>query len=93
MKIKKKKPSKETNKKKGGGEVPLNSTTFRNKQGTWVAPLVKHPTLDFDSGHDLRVLGWSPMPDSLFSRVSAGDSPSPLYLSSLCMFSLSQINK
>ena len=24
-------------------------------RGAWVAPTVKHPTLDFGSGHDLRV--------------------------------------
>ena len=24
-------------------------------KGTWVAPSVKHPTLDFSSGHDLSV--------------------------------------
>ena len=28
---------------------------------TWVAQLVKHPTLDICSGHDIRVLGWSSM--------------------------------
>ena len=26
------------------------------KRDTWVAQLVKFPTLDFDSGHDLRVM-------------------------------------
>ena len=25
-------------------------------QGAWVAPLAKHQTLDFSSGHDLRVM-------------------------------------
>ena len=25
------------------------------RRGTWVAQSVKHPTLDFGSGHDLRV--------------------------------------
>ena len=28
--------------------------------GAWVTQLVKHPTLDFGSGHDLRVLRSSP---------------------------------
>ena len=29
-------------------------------RGTWVAQSVKRPTLDFDSGHDLRVLETEP---------------------------------
>ena len=29
--------------------------------GAWVAQLVKHPTLDFGSGHDLRVVRLSPV--------------------------------
>jgi len=29
-------------------------------RGTWVAQSVKHPTLDFSSGHDLRVMRSSP---------------------------------
>ena len=37
----------------------------KNFKGAWVAQLVKHPTLDFSSGHDLRVLRWSPMSDSM----------------------------
>ena len=28
--------------------------------GTWVAQLVKHLTLDFSSGHDLKVCGIKP---------------------------------
>ena len=28
------------------------------RRGTWVSPLVKHPILDFDSGHDLTVHGF-----------------------------------
>ena len=28
--------------------------------GAWVAPSVEHPILDFDSGHDPRVVGSSP---------------------------------
>ena len=28
-------------------------------QGTWVVQSVKHPTLEFGSGHDLRVMGHS----------------------------------
>ena len=29
-------------------------------RAVWVAQLIKRLTLDFSSGHDLRVLGWSP---------------------------------
>lgn len=35
--------------------------------GTWVAQLVKHLTLDFGSGHDLRVVGSRPVSGSLLS--------------------------
>jgi len=31
-----------------------------NDRGTWVAQSAKHPPLDFDSGHDLRVMRSSP---------------------------------
>ena len=30
-------------------------------RGTWMAQLVEHPTLDFSSDHDPRVMGSSPM--------------------------------
>ena len=30
------------------------------KQGSWVAQSIKHPTLDFGSGHDLTVRGIEP---------------------------------
>ena len=36
-----------------------------------VAELVKWPTLNFSSGHDLRVLGLSPMSGSTFNGESA----------------------
>ena len=39
--------------------------------GTWVAQSVKHLTLDFGSGRDLRVLGWSPALGSRLSRESS----------------------
>ena len=42
--------------------------------GARVARLVKHPTLGFDSGHDLKVLGSSPEWGSLLSDESACDS-------------------
>ena len=57
----------------------------------WVAESVKLMTLDFASGHDLRVLGLSPLPDSVLSVESACPSPSALPLAHL--LSLSQINK
>ena len=37
----------------------------------WVAQLVEHPTLDFSSGHDLRVVGSSPESGSMLSRKAA----------------------
>ena len=37
----------------------------------WVAQLVKHPTLDFGSGHDPRVVGSSPALDSVLSMKPA----------------------
>ena len=33
---------------------------FKSPQDTWVTWLVKHPTLDFVSGHDPQVLRLSP---------------------------------
>ena len=42
-----------------------------------MAQLVEHPTLDFDLGDDIEVLGSSPMSGSMFSRESACDSLSP----------------
>uniref|UniRef100_A0A452U916 Protocadherin gamma-A1-like n=1 Tax=Ursus maritimus TaxID=29073 RepID=A0A452U916_URSMA len=38
---------------------------------TWVAQLVKRPTLGFSSGHDLGVLGWIPLVSSILSGESA----------------------
>ena len=37
-------------------EFQFYKAVFR---GAWVAHSVRHPTLDFDSGHDLRVVGLS----------------------------------
>ena len=44
---------------------------------TWVAHSVRHPALDFSSGHDLRVVRSSPVSDSSLSQESARDSLSP----------------
>ena len=58
--------------------------------GTWVAQMVKHPTLDFSSGHDLRVL-------RLSSMTALCSARSLLKILSLCPFplslALSEINK
>ena len=57
-----------------------------------MAQLVDCLTLDFSSGYDLRVLGWSPTSRSLLSGEST--SPSPLAPPPcLCILPLSQINK
>ena len=40
---------------------------LKSSRGSWVAQLVKHPTLDFGSGHDLGVVG------SSSASCSAGD--------------------
>ena len=40
-------------------------------QGAWVAQSVKHLTLDFSSGPDLRVVGSSPASDSVLNGESA----------------------
>lgn len=42
-----------------------------NLWGTWVAQSVEHPTLDFCSGHDRRVMGSSPVPGSVLNMESA----------------------
>ena len=39
--------------------------------GTWLAQSVKHPTLDFGSGHDLRVMGLSPKLGSMLGKEPA----------------------
>lgn len=57
---------------------------------------VKYPTLDFGSGHDLGVMGWSPMLESTLSMMPAWESlflslcPPPLMLAhslSICDYS------
>ena len=44
---------------------------FVNLWDTWVAQLVKSLTPGFGSGHDLRVMGSSPVLGSMFSVESA----------------------
>ena len=43
-----------------GKFVALKCINRKKKRGTWVAQLVKHPTLGFGSGHDLMVCGFGP---------------------------------
>lgn len=59
-----------------------NTLQICKNRGTWVAPSVKPPPLDFSSGHDLRVGRWS---GALGSRLGIG-SPLwfPLSLPSFC---------
>ena len=40
-------------------------------RGPWVAQLVKRPTLDLGSGHDLGIMRWSPESGSVFGGESA----------------------
>ena len=42
-----------------------------------MAQLVKHPPFDFGSGHDLRVMRWSPVLGSRLGVESAEDALSP----------------
>ena len=42
------------------GKFRVVNAYIKKKGGTWVAQLVKHPTLDFSSGHDLTVCGIEP---------------------------------
>ena len=46
-------------------------------RGTWVDQSVKHPTLDFSLGHDLRVMRSSPTSGSTLGMEPAQDSSSP----------------
>ena len=67
---------------------------YRKTWGTWVAELVKHPTLGFNSGHDLVVLGFKPhIRLCADSAEPAWDSLFPLSLPSpacTCMHTLSK---
>ena len=61
-------------------------------QGAWVAQLVKHPTLDFGSGHDLMVHKFEPHTGlHADSPEPAWDSVSPsLFAPSLLSISFSK---
>ena len=58
--------------------------------GDWVAQLVKQLTLDFGSGHDLRVVRSSPTLGFALSMEPAWDSLSPHLplLTHVCLLSL-----
>ena len=47
-------------------------------EGTKVAQLVEHPTLDFSSGHDPRVVGSSPALGSAWSLLQILSPSAPL---------------
>ena len=64
-----------------------------NNRGVWVAQSGEYPTLDFSSGHALRVTGSSPMLGSALSVESAGDSLSPSHSAPRPTHALSKINK
>ena len=81
--------------------IPSRCLLYRLKKyiyiywGTWVAPSVERPTLDFSSGHDLRVM----RSGSTFSRESASLllslslGPSACLCMCTCTLSLSEISK
>ena len=57
--------------------MEANTGTFAGVGGTWMAQLVKHPTLDFGSGHDLMVHEIEPRMGHCADRTKATwDSPS-----------------
>lgn len=64
-----------------GGYIPC--LLLKNDWGTWVAQLVKHPTLGFGSVHDLRAVRLSPAMGSTLGAEAAAESL-PLPLLSLC---------
>ena len=49
----------------------VNVSYYFEKGGTWVAQSVKPPTLDFSSGHDLRVVRLSPTLGSVLGMETA----------------------
>ena len=58
-----------------------------------MAQSTEHLTLGFSSGHDLRVVRWSPTADSMLSRESAEDSLSPSLSAPPSALFVSQINE
>ena len=73
---------------------PSIKNYLRNySRGAWVAQWVKHPTLDFGSDHDLRVMRLSPLWGSALRGESAQDFLSPSAPPHAHTLSLSEINK
>ena len=58
-----------------------------------LAQSVKHLTLDFGSGHDLRIVGLSPMSSAMLTSVGSLLLPLSLCPPPTCSHFLSQINK
>jgi len=70
------------------------TTYYKHSGDTWVAQSVEHPTLGFDSGHYLAVVGSNPVSGFALSAESASDSFSLfLCLYFFLFFSLSQVDK
>ena len=53
------------------------NVALKMERCTWADQSVKHPTLDFGSGHDFRVVRLSPMLGSVLGMEPALDSLSP----------------
>ena len=68
-----------------GSETQVGQSKTQCPVG-WVAQLAEHPTLDFASGHDPRVVGSSPVSGSVLSVEPAWDS---LFLSAHLLHMLS----
>lgn len=56
---------------------PGSLLEIQNAWGAWKAPSVRPLTLDSSSGHDIRVLGLSPVSGAVLSGESASPSPPP----------------
>ena len=57
--------------------IPAENIIIKGARGSWVAQSIKHLTLDFSSGHGLRVLGLSLGSGSTLHGEPAWDSCSP----------------
>ena len=63
------------------------------KRGTWVAQSVKHPTLDFCSGHDLTLVRLSPSSGPALTEWSLLQFSPSLSAHPPLMLCLSKVNK
>ena len=76
----------------------LNNTLKSKLSGAWVAQSVKHPTLDFGSCHDPRIVGSNPASGSTLTAwkllgILSLSLSLPLPLSPARALSLSKIKK